>query len=178
MVEAKVSQEIVAQAQKAKPQRQAPTKPAAAAPKKPTAKAKTSLTNGRPFTPEQLRGMIDRKAAQIAKEKPGMETKPASADQRGLLRSLLTEAFAPHKHAEDHGRLTLAYFTGDESTKPLTMAWASAAISWILRKGTGRDGDGSFQIDPMARQEAMLVLNAGMKARGQQELPTTKGETA
>ena len=104
---------------------------------------------------DQLKGWLEAKAS---KSKLKGEISDA---QVGFLAGLLSEIFGPDEMGEHDRHAFLDYIFGTLSSKELNKAQASALIEWA------KDGDG---VSPVAKAEAVLVLNHVQKDAGQQEM--------
>lgn len=115
--------------------------------------------NARPFVPEHLAEMIQKKAK-------SHEGDQANKEQRGLLVGMLDMCFMGGD-AEMRRHQVSTYLTGFASTSKMPDKFILALLDWLKPV---KDSGGAYAPDAMAVREAGMVLASQIKETGQQEL--------
>jgi phage recombination protein Bet len=115
--------------------------------------------NTRPFAPEHLAELIQKKAE-------SHEGEPASKEQKGLMVGMLDMCFMGGD-AEMRRHQVCTYLTGFASTSKMPDKYILALLDWLKPV---KDSGGAYAPDAMAVREAGMVLASQIKETGQQEL--------
>jgi hypothetical protein len=120
----------------------------------------------RPLPPDQLQHFMSLKAETYAKRNETVGDK-----LRGLIvgvTEMCWEVESP-KDREKKRHSLYSFLTGQDSAKDVTSGYMLAIKDWLNWK---TDSGGAITVDPMAVQEANIVLAHVLKSAGQQELPS------
>jgi len=133
-------------------------------------------SNGRPYTPAQVRHGIRSKAQWLkgnaddwsdAKPQPDNEQEPPDEQTVKRVAAMIGDAFPDNNDNARHS--VLLYLVNKDSTKLLTEAEVAACSKWL------EAGPGAWKPSGVAAEECRLILRETLVDQGQQEMALNGG---